>query len=111
MPPKVSIIVPNYNHARFLTQRLESIFNQTYQDFEVILLDDGSTDNSVEILEKYGKNDKVSALIFNIENSGSTFKQWVKGIGVIRLPTCRPDDFLSGSAGRFSTADFRINFD
>ena len=96
MPPKVSIIVPNYNHARFLTQRLESIFNQTYQDFEVILLDDGSTDNSVEILEKYGKNDKVSALIFNIENSGSTFKQWVKGIDLARgefIWIAESDDF------------------
>lgn len=44
--PEVSIIVPNYNHARFFLQRVDSIFNQTYQDFEVILLDDCSTDNS-----------------------------------------------------------------
>lgn len=44
--PKVSVIVPNYNHALFLEQRIESILHQTYQDFELILLDDCSTNNS-----------------------------------------------------------------
>ena len=38
--PKVSIILPNYNHSQYLPQRFDSIFNQTYQDFEVIILDD-----------------------------------------------------------------------
>lgn len=78
--PKVSIIVPNYNHARFLEQRLESILNQTYQDFEVIFLDDASTDNSLEIFSKYEYHPKISQKIFNSENSGSPFKQWQKGL-------------------------------
>lgn len=78
--PKVSIILPNYNHAKYLRERLDSIFNQSFQDFEVILLDDCSTDNSVEILEKYTKHPKVSHFIVNKVNSGSTFKQWKKGI-------------------------------
>ncbi|WP_052158154.1 glycosyltransferase family 2 protein [Lacinutrix jangbogonensis] len=80
MNPKVSIIVPNYNHSKFLSQRLDSVFNQTYQNFEVILLDDASTDNSVELLNHYAKHDKVSHLVVNTENSGSPFKQWEKGI-------------------------------
>jgi len=42
--PAVSVIVPNYNHARYLPRRVESILAQTYRDFELILLDDGSTD-------------------------------------------------------------------
>lgn len=42
--PKVSVITPNYNHARYLHQRLDSILNQTFQDFELIILDDASTD-------------------------------------------------------------------
>lgn len=80
--PFVSIIVPNYRHAAFLPQRLDSIFNQTFQDFEVILLDDQSPDNSVEILQYYARKypDKVTQLIVNEQNSGNTFIQWKKGI-------------------------------
>ncbi|RRO13330.1 glycosyltransferase family 2 protein [Flavobacteriaceae bacterium 14752] len=80
--PKVSIIVPNYNHAQFLEQRLESVFNQTFQNFEVILLDDCSTDHSIEILNQYKTHPKVSQAIFNQKNSGSPFKQWQKGISL-----------------------------
>jgi len=82
--PKVSVIVPNYNHARFLKQRLDSVFNQTFQDFEVILLDDCSTDNSVEILSEYAKNPNVSHLVVNSENSGNVFKQWNKGVALAK---------------------------
>jgi glycosyltransferase involved in cell wall biosynthesis len=80
--PKVSVIVPNYNHSLYLEQRLESIYNQTFQDFEVILLDDCSPDNSREILSSYAKHPKTSHCVFNKENSGSPFKQWAKGISL-----------------------------
>src|SRR6266404_4443969 len=53
--PKVSILVPNYNYARFLDQRLGTIERQTYRDFEVILLDDASTDDSVQILKQFAR--------------------------------------------------------
>jgi glycosyltransferase involved in cell wall biosynthesis len=78
--PKVSIIIPNYNYAKFLEQRLDSVFNQTFQDFEVILLDDCSTDHSVDILSEYKQHPKVSHFIINEINTGSPFKQWKKGI-------------------------------
>ena len=51
--PRVSVIVPNYNHARFLDERIGSVLAQTYRDFELILLDDLSTDESRAVLEKY----------------------------------------------------------
>ena len=76
----VSIIVPNYNHSAFLEERLDSIFNQTYTNFEVILLDDASTDDSVSILKTYKKHPKVSHIIVNEENSGSPFVQWKRGM-------------------------------
>jgi glycosyltransferase involved in cell wall biosynthesis len=76
----VSVIVPNYNHAPYLHQRIESILNQTYQDYELILLDDCSTDNSRAILLEYQNHPKVSNIVFNDENGGNTFKQWHKGI-------------------------------
>lgn len=93
---KISIIVPNYNHACFLNKRLESIFNQTFQDFEVILLDDCSTDHSVEILNKYAKNPKVVHFEVNKVNSGSPFKQWERGIKLAKgsfLWIAEADDF------------------
>lgn len=77
--PLVSVIVPNYNHARFLDERMETILGQTYQNFEVIILDDKSTDESKEVIERYRGNAKVSAIVYNEENSGSPFKQWYKG--------------------------------
>ncbi len=77
---KVSIIVPNYNHASYLTTRLDSILNQTFKDYEIILLDDCSTDRSIEILSKYKSHPKVAHIIINKYNSGSPFKQWRKGI-------------------------------
>lgn len=78
----VSVIVPNYNHAAFLEQRIESILNQSFRDFEVILLDDCSTDNSTEVLEKYRSHPNVSHLFFNTENSGTPFGLWQKGLSL-----------------------------
>src|SRR6267378_3760300 len=81
--PKVSVIVPNYNHARFLRQRLDSIMGQTFQDFEVVLLDDCSIDESRSILSEYADDPRVR-IEFNAVNSGSTFKQWNKGVRLAR---------------------------
>lgn len=78
--PLVSIIIPNYNHARFLDERMQSVLGQTYQNFEVIILDDRSTDNSREVIEKYRSNPKVRKILFNDTNSGSPFRQWKKGM-------------------------------
>lgn len=77
---KISVIVPNYNHAKFLKKRLDSILNQTCQDFELILLDDCSTDDSSKVLGAYANHPKVKHLIVNLKNSGSPFAQWDKGI-------------------------------
>jgi glycosyltransferase involved in cell wall biosynthesis len=77
--PAVSVIVPNYNHARYLRRRIDTILGQTFKDFELILLDDCSTDESRTILSEYGSDPRVR-LEFNEVNSGSTFKQWNKGV-------------------------------
>jgi glycosyltransferase involved in cell wall biosynthesis len=78
--PQFSVIVPNYNHASYLKQRIESILNQSFQDFELILLDDCSIDNSREVLQIYRNHSKVTHCVFNEKNSGNTFQQWDKGI-------------------------------
>ncbi|MBL0026770.1 MAG: glycosyltransferase family 2 protein [Saprospiraceae bacterium] len=76
----VSVIIPNYNHAPYLKQRMESIFNQTFQDFEVIILDDCSTDHSRDLIERYRGHPKVTHIDYNLVNTGSAFSQWRKGI-------------------------------
>jgi glycosyltransferase involved in cell wall biosynthesis len=79
LAPKVSVIVPNYNHAAYLRQRLDSIINQKFQDFEVIVLDDASTDRSREIIQTYVHHPRFR-FSFNRTRSGSAFKQWKKGL-------------------------------
>ena len=82
--PKVTVIIPNYNHAKFLPKRIESVLGQTYRDLEIIFLDDASTDNSLEIYERYAGDTRLRA-IFNASNSGSPFKQWQKGLAEMPL--------------------------
>ncbi|KWW29777.1 MAG: family 2 glycosyl transferase [bacterium P3] len=82
--PEVSVIVPNYNHAAFLPRRIESILNQSFQDFELILLDDCSADNSREVMERYRKDGHVTHIVYNTENSGSPFRQWAKGVALAK---------------------------
>ena len=67
--PKVSVIVPIYNVEEFLAECLESILSQTYQDFELILVDDSSTDNSLAIARKYAEHPKITLYEFS-ENQG-----------------------------------------
>lgn len=80
----VSVIVPNFNHARFLVARIESILNQTFRDFELILLDDASTDGSAEILGMYSSHPSVAHTVINSVNTGNPFVQWSKGIALAK---------------------------
>jgi glycosyltransferase involved in cell wall biosynthesis len=77
--PKVTVITPNYNYGRYLPQRLDSILAQTLRDFELIILDDASTDNSRQVIECYLHDPRVQT-VFNEQNSGSVFKQWNLGL-------------------------------
>jgi len=76
--PRVTVVTPNYNHARYLPERIDSILAQTFQDFELLIIDDASTDNSREVIESYTRHQNVRAA-FNAENNGNTFKQWNLG--------------------------------
>ncbi len=78
--PLVTVIVPSYNHEAFLKTRLASIAGQSLDDLEIIVLDDASTDASRIVLESFVASDVRAKLICNELNSGSTFKQWRKGL-------------------------------
>lgn len=77
--PLVSVIVPNYNHAKFLKQRLESILTQTFTNFELIIIDDCSTDDSMSVINSFSDK-RILHVIRNTTNSGSAFAQWKKGM-------------------------------
>ncbi|MDQ1080203.1 glycosyltransferase [Pseudoroseomonas cervicalis] len=95
--PLVSVIVPNYNHARFLPQRIDSILGQRYRNIEVILLDDASTDDSAAVIRRYAEAHpgRIRAVL-NEANSGNVFRQWRRGVAEAKgelIWICESDDF------------------
>jgi len=80
MPPLVSVIIPNYNHASYLKERIVSVLSQTYTNTEVIILDDASNDSSVSVIGDFIYHPRISKIILNNKNSGSTFLQWMIGM-------------------------------
>lgn len=68
--PKVSVLMPAYNSEKYIVEAIESILNQTFTDFEFIIIDDCSTDKTWEIIQKYSKNDKRILAIKNEKNLG-----------------------------------------
>ena len=68
---KVSIIMPNYNCEKFIEETISSVLAQTYENWELLIVDDCSTDSSVEIIKNYCKNDDRIKLFINEENSGA----------------------------------------
>jgi glycosyltransferase involved in cell wall biosynthesis len=80
-PPRISVIVPNYNYAAHLEQRLSSIISQTLAPHEIIFLDDASTDASVRVAERILRSCNINwRTIRNSTNSNSVFAQWRKGV-------------------------------
>jgi hypothetical protein len=77
--PSISVVVPNYNYAHCLPERLASIFDQSHPVEEIIILDDASSDNSIAVIEEIAEvRDRDVTLVINEENSGSVFAQWAK---------------------------------
>jgi Glycosyl transferase family 2 len=77
----ISVIVPNYNHARYLDARFASILEQRLRPDEIIFLDDGSSDGSLEIARAWQARSPIPfAIAENAANSGSPIKQWAKGV-------------------------------
>ena len=57
--PKISVVIPTYNRADLISETLDSVLAQTYRDFEVIVVDDGSTDDTIKLLSKYGQDIRI----------------------------------------------------
>jgi glycosyltransferase involved in cell wall biosynthesis len=68
--PTVSVIIPSYNHERFVEECIQSVLNQTYQDFEIIITDDASIDRTVELIEQF-KDSRIK-LFRHLQNKGAS---------------------------------------
>ena len=96
---KISVIIPNYNYAKFLFERVYSILNQNYPIYELIILDDCSTDNSLEIINQIVSciNKYINVkVVLNEKNSGNAFSQWQKGFKLASgdyVWICEADDY------------------
>lgn len=79
--PRVSVILPNYNYARYLKERVRSILHQTYQDFELLYLDDASVDASNAVMRTFADDPRVQMHCFE-QNSGKVYQRWNDGAGL-----------------------------
>ncbi len=98
MRPTVSVIIPNYNHADYLRKRVETVMAQTYTNFEVLLLDDASTDGSLHVIEALLKEYPTIQFYANKKNTGSPFAQWNKGVELAKgkyLWIAESDDYCA----------------
>ena len=68
--PRISVLMPAYNSEQYIAEAIESILNQTFTDFEFIIINDGSTDNTAKIVKEYAKKDKRIKFIDNEQNQG-----------------------------------------
>jgi glycosyltransferase involved in cell wall biosynthesis len=94
--PRISVIIPSYNHSRYLRQRIDSILNQSFQNFELIILDDCSTDNSRAVIEEYAASIARIRTLYNSVNFGFPCRQWDLGVANSNgeyVWICESDDY------------------
>jgi hypothetical protein len=117
--PKVSVVVPNYNYAHHLPQRIASILNQSLPVWEIIFLDDKSSDDSVAVARRLLQNCSIRyRIIENDENSGSVFAQWKKGadlaegdiVWIAEADDWAARDFVATVSAAFADPDVAVSY-
>lgn len=96
--PLITVYITNYNYGKFIKESIESVLNQTLQNFEIIIIDDGSTDNSKDVIKDFEKHDQISVIYQ--QNKGLTISNNIaisvaKGKYITRLDA---DDYLDPNA-------------
>lgn len=86
---KFSIIIPNYNNADWISKTIESVLNQTYDNWEMYIIDDMSTDNSIEVIKKY-KDDRITL----IENPIKLYNGGSRNIGILKAKESNKNGYL-----------------
>lgn len=98
MTPLVSVYITNHNYGRFIKESIESVLCQTMSDFELIIIDDGSTDNSKELIEEYAEHEKIQIIYQNqrgLNVTNNIALRVAHGKYIMRLDA---DDFLDRNA-------------
>jgi glycosyltransferase involved in cell wall biosynthesis len=117
--PRVSVVIPNYNYQRYIEARIQSVAQQTFPAYELILLDDCSTDGSVQVIKELARTiDVDTTVVVNETNSGSVFKQWRKGVNLAKgdvIWIAEADDlsektFLSTLLPRFQDPNLSVAY-
>ena len=98
MTPLVTVYITNFNYGKYIKQAIESVLNQSFQDFEIIIIDDGSTDNSKQIIESFSHNSKIQVIFqqnkgLNVTNNIAL--RVAQGRYIMRLDA---DDYLEKNA-------------
>lgn len=86
--PLVSVLIPNYNHGSFLAEAIESVLAQTYDNLEIIITDNASTDNSREVIEAYAERDKRIKMKFHDSNLGAV-RNWDSALNMAEGAYCK----------------------
>lgn len=73
--PLFSILIANYNNGKYIQETIESVKAQDYKNWEIIIVDDASTDNSIDIYNKYSSDNRIK-IYYNSENKGVTYTKW-----------------------------------
>jgi len=96
MRKPLSTIIPNYNHAKYLPECLESILSQSYKPDEILIIDDGSTDNSVQVIQEFQKRVPEIVLVRNEKNIGvhRTFNKALRLVKNTLIAPFAADDFI-----------------
>jgi glycosyltransferase involved in cell wall biosynthesis len=94
----ISVYITNHNYDKYLKQSIESVLDQTFQDFELLIIDDGSTDNSKEIIEQYREHPKVSVIYQNNKGLNITNNIAMRASNGKYLMRLDADDFLEKEA-------------
>lgn len=109
--PRISVIIPNYNYAHYLPHRIATILAQELPVWEIIFLDDASTDNSLEVAERLLQDCGINyRIVPNKKNSGSVFSQWMKGVELARgdiVWIAEADDWASARFTKVAAAAFQ----
>jgi glycosyltransferase involved in cell wall biosynthesis len=108
--PKVSVVIPNYNYSRYLPQRIASVLNQSVPVWEIIFLDDASSDDSVAVARQLLHNCSIRyRIVENTKNSGSVSSQWQKGVDLAQgdlVWIAEADDWAARDFVKIASAPF-----